>query len=108
MVQDIVDCVRVILRFEWSATSNQFVESDPNCPTIDLLVVTPTKEHFGCSIILSPCHCQHLFVSAALFEVLAHSEVNDLNLLRGGVEEDILRLNITVAHVVGMHVSQCF
>ena len=71
--------LQVILLLKRRHPAYHPVQSDPQRPHIDHLVIPSTFEHLRCSVVRGACDGEHIFADAPTHDLLADAEVDQFD-----------------------------
>lgn len=106
LARDVVDRIRMVLRFKRRFSSDQLIQRYADSPTVYLLSVTPTQKHLRSFVVASSSVGEHLLISSSQLHIFALPEVYQLDNPSLTIIQYVLGLDVPVANALLMDVCQ--
>lgn len=103
---DIFDAVRHVLGVKRITALNQLTQYNSNRPYVNLFIISPSAEHLRCFVEKIPCGSKHVGLDESNDCFFTDSEVDNFELLLCPIIKNVLRLDISVANVLLVHIFQ--
>ena len=103
---DVLDGLKVILRFEGCSAGHKFIDGDSECPKINHLIIASSLKHLWCSEVRSSGESEHLSFPSPFLNLFTDSKINEFNILVLLIIEYILGFDVSMTNLFGMDVFE--